>query len=132
MQRTKKTLKPKQEDLNVLVRFLFMLQLTNKMYHWSTSTYSRHMASDRFNTSLLELTDRFVETYIGKFNMTPQFSSVPIAVNMMTDDAIIELFWSAKSMLEELEQFTHDSELLAIRDDLLAHVEQTIYLFRFQ
>ena len=134
MQQTarKKVSKPKQEDFNILVQFLFMLQLTNKLYHWSTPTYARHMASDRFNTSLLELTDRFVETYIGKFNVTPRVLSVPIAVDMLTDDTITDLFWRSKSMLEDMEQFTQDSELLAIRDDLLAYVEQTIYLFRFQ
>lgn len=116
----------------MVVQFLFMLQLTNKLYHWSTPTYARHMASDRFNTSLVELTDRFVETYIGKFKVTPWVLSVPIAVDMLTDDTITDLFWRAKSMLEDMEQFTQDSELLAIRDDLLAYVEQTIYLFRFK
>jgi hypothetical protein len=114
------------------VQFLFMFQLTVKLYHWRTASYTRHVITDTFNTSLLEFIDRFVETYIGRYNIKPLMDNVPIAINTISDVNIMDLFIMAKTTLEQMEEWTQNSDLLALRDDFLAHVEQTIYLFRFQ
>ena len=127
-----KTIASKQDAFNTFVQFLFMFQVTIKLYHWRTDSYSRHLITDKFNTSLLEVIDRFVETFIGNYNMKPQFDMVPVLVDNISDSKIIDLFLVARTTLQNVEEFTQNSELLAIRDDLLAYVEQTIYLFRFQ
>ena len=36
----------------------------------------RHKATDDFNTDILELTDKFVEVYIGIYNVKPNFSKL--------------------------------------------------------
>ena len=43
---------PTQNDLNKITEIFFTLQLLNKIYHWSTTSYSRHMATDRFNGNM--------------------------------------------------------------------------------
>jgi hypothetical protein len=35
-----------QVIINHMVKFLFSLQLNTKMYHWLTTSYARHKASD--------------------------------------------------------------------------------------
>ncbi len=114
------------------VQFLFMFQVTVKLYHWRTASYTRHVITDKFNTSLLEFIDRFVENYIGIYNIKPQFDSVLVAEDTISDAKIMDLFMMARTTLQQMEEWTRDSDLLALRDDLLSYVEQTIYLFRFQ
>ena len=123
---------PNQSDLNHFVTFLFTLQMSTKLYHWNTLSYARHMATDRFMDKLNELTDRFVETFIGKYNIKPLFPVVPITIELIKKDKMIELYKNSKDILKHLEKITRDTDLLGIRDDLLSYVEQTIYLFRLQ
>ena len=122
----------KQNDFNNLVTFLFTLQMSTKLYHWNTVSYARHMATDRFMDKLNELTDRFVETFIGKYNIKPLFPIIPITLDLIKKDNIIELYQHSRDILKNVEKITRDTDLLAIRDDLLAYVEQTIYLFQLQ
>lgn len=117
---------------STFVQFLFMFQVTIKLYHWRTKSYTRHVITDKFNTSLLEFIDRFVETYIGIYNIKPLMDNVPIAIDMISDVKIMDLFMMAKTTLQQMDEWSQDSDLLALRDDFLAIVEQTIYLFRFQ
>jgi hypothetical protein len=119
-----------QTYINQLVHLLFTLQLTNKLYHWNTTQYRRHLVTDQFQTILVEWIDRFVETYIGKYNKKPRVSSIDIPV--LSDENSLEMFEITRRTLEQMDQFIRDSELLALRDDLVAHMNQTIYLLRFQ
>lgn len=122
----------RQAAFSTFVQFLFMFQVTIKLYHWRTNSYTRHVITDKFNTSLLEFIDRFVETYIGIYNIKPLMDNVPIAIDMISDVKIMDLFMMAKTTLQQMDEWSQDTDLLALRDDLLAYVEQTIYLFRFQ
>ena len=38
-----------------------------KLYHWQTTSYPRHKASDSLVSGIQELIDQFVETYQGKY-----------------------------------------------------------------
>ncbi len=122
----------RQNDINQLTRFLFTLYLTNKLYHWNTLSYSRHIASDRFNSTLLELTDRFVETFIGKYKIKPMFSIVTIPHRLLNDRDITDFYREYITLLENLENTITDSELLAIRDELLSHLDQTLYVMSLE
>ena len=48
---------------------LFFFDLINniKFYHWTTTSFARHKASDELFTSLVELSDKFMEVYMGKY-----------------------------------------------------------------
>jgi hypothetical protein len=56
-----------QTNINNLVKFFFTLQLNLKLYHWNTTSYSRHKASDQFGERLLSLIDRFVEVLLPDY-----------------------------------------------------------------
>jgi hypothetical protein len=115
-----------QEFINNIVKFFFTLQLINKVYHWNTTSYARHSASDKFNSNLLSLTDKFVEVFIGRYKIKPTVNT--IKVGLINDDDIVKLFESSRKYLENIEIL--DTELLNIRDELLAEINQTLYLFR--
>lgn len=121
-----------QENLNEVMRFLFSVQLINKMYHLNTTSFARHKASDAFDDSLQSHIDRFAETYIGRYNVKPVVNSVKIDQEFISDDGIVRLYAQVKTYLENINRMFVDPDLLAIRDDLLADVNKTLYLFRLK
>ena len=121
-----------QENLNEIMKFLFTIQILNKLYHLNTSSYARHKAADSFDDSLQGHIDRFAETYIGRYNVKPVVTSIKIDQDFISDDGIIKLFKQTKIYLENLNRMFTDPDLLAIRDDLLGNVNKTLYLFQLK
>jgi hypothetical protein len=110
---------------------MFNLQLINKLYHWNTTSYARHKATDQFNDSIPPLIDRFVEVFSGRYNIKPLVSDIMLNNKFVSDDGIIDLLRAIKGYLEkEVPKFANDSELLNIRDELLAEINKMNYLLR--
>jgi hypothetical protein len=103
-----------------------------KLYHWNTTLYSRHKSSDNFIEKFIDITDRFVEVFIGRYKVKPLINNIITDVNIITDDGIIYLLNKSRDYLEKLNDTIKDSELLNIRDELLAEINQTLYLFTFK
>jgi hypothetical protein len=49
-----------------------------KLYHWTTTRYARHIASDDLHGKLSKLVDLFVETYLGEQGTRPSFAEAPV------------------------------------------------------
>ena len=49
-----------QEYINHLTKVFFTLKFINKLYHWNTTSYPRHISSDRFDDVLESLMDKFM------------------------------------------------------------------------
>jgi hypothetical protein len=129
-QHTKKI--PTQENLNEITTFFFKLQLLNKVYHWNTTSYARHMATDRFNGSMPPIVDKFIEVFIGRYQLKPIVSQINLRPENLTDEGIKQYFIRAKEYVQQLENYLSDTELLNIRDELLAEINQTLYLFELK
>ena len=121
-----------QENLNEIMKFLFTIQLINKLYHLNTTSFARHKASDAFDDSLQGHIDRFAETYIGRYNVKPIVSSIKIDQDFISDDGIARLYIQVRTYLENLNRMFTDPDLLTIRDDLLADVNKSLYLFQLK
>ena len=117
-----------QDILNKLVKLFFNIMIINKLYHWNTDYYSRHKATDNFNDKFTELTDKFVETYIGRYKVKIDIGSIKLEKSYITDDGIIQLFNDSKYYLQKLDSIK-DTDLLNIRDEILGEINQTLYLF---
>ena len=121
-----------QETINKIMRFFFTIQLLNKMYHLSTTSFARHKASDEFDENFQKHIDKFAEIYIGKYNVKPIVNKLNFDHDFLSDDGIVLLFTQSRGYLEILDKLITDTELLNIRDEILADINKTLYLFNLK
>lgn len=112
-------------------RFFQDLELNTQTYHWLTESYSRHVGSDKLFKNILETGDKFIEVYIGRYGR-PKFTEDTITVKKMSDsDYVLYLQKAVKFLENNIISFfkPSDTDLLNIRDELIAQINQALYLF---
>lgn len=115
-----------------IIKVFFHMLLNIKLYHWETTLFSRHKASDELHGNLSELIDKFVEVYIGGYTRPEFTSSFNIKVSQLDDKNIIDILGEYVKFLKyEVPTYVKDSDthLLNIRDEMLEQINQTLYLF---
>ena len=119
-----------------LISFFFSLSNTVKLYHWSTSLYSRHKSSDDLFNTITDLTDKFMEIYQGKYGKVNDYDTKSVQIGVVDEYSVVAFLREMISFLSSLEKKgilkPSDTDLLNIRDDLVGHINQTIYLFSFE
>ena len=104
-----------------------------KIYHWQTKSYARHKASDALFLGLNPLVDQFMEVAQGVYNTRVNFSTKKtIQLENVSDDDIIDILTEFSAWLSDFDTSVKNSELLNIRDEIKALVDQTLYLFTFE
>ena len=121
---------------DITFQFLYIINQM-KIYHWQTKVYARHIASDSLIQSLLEKTDKFLETMQGSENKRLLLNSKNSSIQLKneSDTSILKVLKSFKEWLEyKLPGYLteENSDLMNIRDDILGDVNKTIYLFTFE
>jgi glutaredoxin 2 len=116
------------------VKFFFELSNNTKLYHWMTTSFARHKASDKLFDSIIDLSDKFMETYMGRYGRPSTINdrTAKLNVKTYTDKSIIEYYNSCKAYLESSfakQLKPTDTDLLNIRDELLGSINQVLYLF---
>ena len=114
-----------------IILFFFELQMNLKMYHWTTDSYSNHKATNKLLDKLSDLIDSFIEKYMGAYSRPVMKSGSSISIQNMTKTKYVKLLKTAQEYLRgDLEKIiSKNSELLNIRDEMLAEVNKTLYLF---
>jgi hypothetical protein len=116
-----------------IIQFFMTLRNGSKNYHWNTTSYARHKASDQFVENMDKLIDRFVEVYIGKHGRPAGLGKdMALTLPGTTEKSIIAFLLSACDWLtNSLPKMIKpkDTDLLNIRDEMLAEINQTLYLF---
>lgn len=114
-----------------IICYFFQVQCNIKINHFQTLKYSRHKATDELLDTLLDLSDKFVEVYLGHYNTKPNFmGKYKISIINVDDNDIIKLLEEFKKVLVSFDnKLANNTELLNIRDDMLAAVNRTLYLF---
>ena len=116
------------------VTFFFDLSNNTKLYHWITHSHPRHKASDELFDSISELSDKFMETYMGKYGR-PKFAdraSLKLTLKAYTDKSIVDYYKSCVKYLETsfIQSLNDkDTDLINLRDEILGKINQTLYLF---
>ena len=107
----------------------FMNFLVNlKVYHWKTTSYARHKASDDCHTKLQALVDQFVEVALGKFPRKKLLGHMGTCTFLeLTDDSVVGFMSNFANMLLNLH--IRDPDLLNIRDEMVGNLNQCLYLF---
>lgn len=110
--------------------FFFELQMNVKLYHWTTESYSNHKATNKLLDNLTDLVDSFIEKFMGAFTRPVLKSGSSIPIQNMTKTKYVKLLKQAQDYLRgDLEKvISKNSELLNIRDEILAALDEALYL----
>jgi hypothetical protein len=118
------------------IHFFFMLRDQIKLYHWQTSLYARHKATDDVIKALDEHIDLFVEVYMGKYGR-PHITKTTntIQIKNMADKTAVKFVKEGISYLEgplTKSLKGSDADLANIRDEMIAELNKLLYLFTLQ
>ncbi len=118
--------------------FLEMLMMV-KLFHWKTTSYATHKATDELYEKLNENIDEFIEILLGKTN-----SRINLTKNKKI--RLIDLS-SPNELKREVEKFKKylvdlndnsvmkkmlNTDLFNVRDTILGHLNQFLYLLSFK
>ena len=123
----------KHMDSTSVARILLQMLFSMKMYHWHTTSYARHQASDTFYKRAHEIIDRLVEAMVSRYGRVSQTLVTDRRFVVLTDDTASVFLEEFADYLRNVEfDSRKDSDLISIRDELLGITHQTIYLFGLQ
>ena len=118
-----------------LVEFFFSIEKSIKLYHWQTKFYSRHKSTDNLVDIIASISDKFMETYQGRYGKL-SLNSTEIKVTALNDSNVVSYLEEIASVLESFVEKgfvgEKDTDLLNIRDELLGEINKSMYLFSFQ
>lgn len=119
--------------MSKILAFFLQLETQIKLYHWQTTSHPRHVASDSLHKEITGIMDTFMEVYIGKYGRTCLQNPRSIKLMNVTDAQAENVVKAAIAfLLDELPTLlnpTKDTDLLNMRDELVAKLNQTLYLF---
>ena len=122
----------------IVVSFLSLLNKI-KLYHWNTHSYATHKATDELYSKLNEHIDTFVEVLLGKSDGAGKNRAMILNIKSIS----VRSFNNNNELKREIEKyksflisFTNNSlmkkqynaDLIAIRDEILALLNQFLYL----
>ena len=112
--------------------------ITVKLYHWNTISYSVHKATDDLYGELNTLIDQFVEVLLGKGENVSEKKKHEI---LDTKTLQLKTFKDNNGFKQELDSYKkfmvnlgkvfnqrENSDILSIRDDILATLNKMSYL----
>jgi len=110
-----------------------MMREQIKLFHWQTKLYSRHKATDDVIKALDESIDQYVEVYMGKYGRPKMTSrNNTIRIQNLSETSIVRFIKSCiQYLIKELPKGLGpaDTDLVNIRDEMLAELNQLLYLF---
>jgi DNA-binding ferritin-like protein len=132
LKKTSHKVPPNQESL--VHCFLEMLN-TIKLYHWHTHSYPEHKATDELYGQLNDHIDKFVEVMLGKDGS--RLGNLPRKSFVVHDPQDTQ---GIKKRVEEFKQILfrfpfvtpEDGDLANIRDEIVADLNQFLYLLTFR
>ncbi len=114
----------------VLTLKLVQIQLQFKFLHWQTFGDAKHKAYGDIYDSLGDIIDKFVEAMMGKYGRVefdPEFSIMFQDIKSLSVqnfmDGITEFLVGMSDHLDS----RYDSDLLNLRDEMLADINQLKY-----
>lgn len=115
------------------IHFFLHLRDQIKLYHWQTRVYARHMATDKILETLEKSIDSYVEIYIGKYGR-PKISgkNASITLQNLSEAGATRMIVAAVKYLQGPLTKTlqpSDTDLMNVRDEIVADLNQLLYLF---
>jgi hypothetical protein len=104
---------------------LFFLQILNniQLVHWNTTSFSSHKATDHLYKALHPLVDSFVEISLQK-RFAPFEASIKVG---HFTQAKFKTY--LKDVIKILMAMKLEADLANIRDEMVGHIHQFLYLY---
>ena len=131
----KRTVSKKQFASSITTMFLGMLN-TVKLYHWKTHSYAQHVATDELYLKLNKHIDKFMEVFLGKDD--GRLEKLDKKIKLSHPKTLEEMkahLYKYRDYLTDMNKVLDtekDSDLLNVRDEILADINQVLYLFTFK
>jgi len=116
-----------------IITVLLTLRNQVKLYHWQTGSFARHKATDDLTAALDTTIDSFVESYMGRYGR-PKVSG-SIKLHNFSESAAKSFVSQQTTYLTKVlpkKLKSTDTDLLNLRDELLAELTKVLYLFTLQ
>jgi hypothetical protein len=121
--------------MDKIIISLIQMEQQLRIFHWQTKSFARHTAFGDVYDALGDLIDRFTEVYMGKRGRIMLEPGIYIELLNLDDlkpvefcDASIEMLISGCTCLDP----KMDSDLMNIRDEMLAEINKLKYLLTLQ
>ena len=125
-------------EKDITVRFLEMLIMV-KLYHWKTTSYATHKATDELYTTLNANIDKFIEVLLGKagnrINLMGKKNISLIDLNsperLRSNINAFKIYLVSITNSPAMKTMSN-TDLLNIRDEILGNLNQFLYLLTFK
>ena len=129
--RTQRRQRPTCSKHEIIGNFMEIINAV-KVYHWNTHSFAQHKATDELYERLNDHVDKFVEVLLGKKDdrLKNLDRHIPLRNYKSTADLKTRLYQYRDylSNLDSCLDAKHDTDLLNIRDEILADLNQFLYL----
>jgi DNA-binding ferritin-like protein len=106
-----------------------------KIYHWKTYSFSQHKSTDELYSKLNENMDTFIEILLGKdenrFTIMNEKIDLYNFKNVKKFKQRIYNYRDFLIYLSKVLDSEKDTDLLSVRDEILGHINQFLYLMTF-
>lgn len=104
-----------------LIARTFSLRNAVHLAHWSSRSYSEHVALGEFYDNVLDKLDLVVEAYQGVFGLVGQVPALGNRVNAIVDEIRSEMEWLA----DNRDEIARNNSVLANQLDDMGHFYAT-------
>jgi hypothetical protein len=101
------------------------------MFHFQTKEYEAHKASDKYLKNYRKNLDRFMEVYQGIQGRITE-NQINISFPTVDDTTIVGHLEAMKKYLLDLNKMKLSLDLATIRDEMMADINQFLYLLTFK
>jgi len=105
---------------------LFDIEINSHIAHLQTNKYSDHMALNDLYENIVDLRDRFIESYQGKYEIITGYK-----ITLKEGNEMIPYLKECLKSVEQYRLTLEDGFLQQITDDVIELLSSTLYKLRF-
>jgi DNA-binding ferritin-like protein len=115
------------EEVAEFVAALLHSSTVTHFMHWSTDSFSKHMALGDYYVQIIDLTDQFAEAFMGRYEQLKKF---PEEFHNQKDP--VKYLENMKDFVQEArKELPQDTELQNLVDEIADLINSTLYKLRF-
>lgn len=105
----------------------FEIQVNTHIAHLQTTSYAAHKALNSLYEDIVDLRDRFIESYQGKYGIISGYKQVEVKEGV----DMVKYLQEELKKFEEFRLTLSDGYLQQIMDDIIELITSTIYKLKF-